>query len=71
MLQCLSLLLLAVVMEITSTMLVYRKKELFIGSLTVHMKQEMTVTEAGYGLNVSDTQLWDEIQLEVGTLCMQ
>lgn len=68
MLQCLSLLLLAIVTEIGSTLMVYQKKELFLQSLTLHMKHEMTLTEAGYGLNASDTQLWDEIQLEVSFL---
>ena len=67
-LQCLSLLLLVIVTEIASTMLVYKKKELFLRSLTLHMKKEMEVSEAAYGLNVSDTQMWDEIQLEVSFL---
>ena len=67
-LQCLSLLLMAIVTEMGTTMLVYQKKALFLNSLTLHMKQEMEVSEAAYGLNISDTQMWDEIQLEVSSL---
>lgn len=68
MLQCLSLLMLAIVTEIASTMMVYEKKDLFLRSLVFHMRQQMTLTEADYGLNASDTQMWDEIQLEVSFL---
>ncbi|KAG0717325.1 CD63 antigen [Chionoecetes opilio] len=63
--MCLSLLLLAVVVEIASTLMLYQKRELFLQSLTQHMNQKMTMSEAAYGFNVSDTQMWDEIQLEM------
>ncbi|XP_063865171.1 tetraspanin-9-like isoform X3 [Scylla paramamosain] len=63
--MCLSLLLMVIVTEMGTTMLVYQKKALFLNSLTLHMKQEMEVSEAAYGVNISDTQMWDEIQLEM------
>ncbi|XP_063865158.1 tetraspanin-9-like isoform X1 [Scylla paramamosain] len=63
--MCLSLLLMVIVTEMGTTMLEYQKKALFLNSLTLHMKQEMEVSEAAYGVNISDTQMWDEIQLEM------
>ncbi|XP_045113694.1 tetraspanin-4-like [Portunus trituberculatus] len=63
--MCLSLLLMAIVTEMGTTVLVYQKKALFLNSLSLHMKQEMEVSEAAYGANISDTQMWDEIQLEM------
>lgn len=63
--QCLSLLLLMVVTELAGTTLVYKKQHVLGQALSSYMAHSMHVTSVDYGLNVSDTQLWDEIQMEV------
>lgn len=59
-----SLLLVAVLTELSATLLVYQKQQLLGHALTSFMKHRMVVTQSDYGTNISDTQLWDEIQLE-------
>ncbi|KAK4295193.1 hypothetical protein Pmani_032230 [Petrolisthes manimaculis] len=61
---CLSLLLVAVLTELSATLLVYQKQQLLGQALTSFMRHRMVVTQSDYGTNISDTQLWDEIQLE-------
>ncbi|XP_045583180.1 tetraspanin-9 [Procambarus clarkii] len=62
---CLSLLLLMVVTEIVSTGIVYQKQHVLAKALGDYMGEAMEKTQVDYGVNISDTQLWDEIQMEM------
>nr|XP_027225947.1 tetraspanin-4-like [Penaeus vannamei] len=62
---CLSLLLLMVVTELAGTTLVYKKQHILGQALSNYMAHSMHITSVDYGLNISDTQLWDEIQMEM------
>ncbi|XP_071515172.1 CD151 antigen-like [Panulirus ornatus] len=63
--MCLSLLLVMVVSEIAATALIYQKQKILGQALSTYMGNSMGTTEADYGSNLSDTQLWDEIQMEM------
>lgn len=54
-----------VVTELAGTTLVYKKQHILGQALSNYMAHSMHITSVDYGLNVSDTQLWDEIQMEV------
>lgn len=54
-----------VVTEITATVIVYQKQHILGQALSAYMGQAMQETEANYGSDLYDTQLWDEIQMEV------
>ncbi|KAK8752125.1 hypothetical protein OTU49_012105, partial [Cherax quadricarinatus] len=62
---CLSLLLLMVVTEIVATTIVYQKQHALSQALGDFMGESMERTQADYGEKESDTQLWDEIQMEM------
>ncbi|XP_042227531.1 tetraspanin-4-like [Homarus americanus] len=62
---CLSLLLSMVVTEIAATVIVYQKQHILCQALSNYMDHSMKETQVDYGTNLSDTQLWDEIQLEM------
>lgn len=54
-----------VVTELAGTTLVYKKQHILGQALSNYMAHSMHITSVDYGLNISDTQLWDEIQMEV------
>ncbi|XP_076044326.1 tetraspanin-36-like isoform X2 [Oratosquilla oratoria] len=62
---CLSLLLLLVSLELSITTLVHHRHLMLYEALQLYMGRAMNATTVGYGSNISDTQLWDEIQEEM------
>ncbi|XP_066971126.1 tetraspanin-4-like [Macrobrachium rosenbergii] len=62
---CLSLLLLMVVTELCGTMFVYKKQNILGEALSSFMNNSMEATASSYGSDLSNTQLWDEIQSEM------
>ena len=69
-LQCSWLLALTAVGELVATGFVLTEQHQFGSALSNYMAVSMYQSQKDYGLNISDTQLWDEIQTEVGATHM-